>query len=70
MEIAIHSLRSHFFIFINLPESQVRGPEIDAGPGRSPVIPAAIDDAMDPVEPSIPDDRPREQHEADKPVKE
>ena len=25
----------------NLPENQVRGPEVDAGPGRSPVIPAA-----------------------------
>lgn len=36
----------------NLPESQVRGPEIPAGPGRSPIIPAAIDDveqAPDPV---------------------
>jgi hypothetical protein len=28
----------------NLPEQQVRGPEVDSGPGRSPVIPAAIDD--------------------------
>jgi hypothetical protein len=28
----------------NLPESQVRGPEVDAGPGRSPTIPAARDD--------------------------
>ena len=35
----------------NLPESQVRGPEIDAGPGRSPIIPAAIADADKPVEP-------------------
>ena len=42
----------------NLPEQQVRGPEIDAGPGRSPIIPAAIDDALDANEPSIPDDRP------------
>ena len=25
----------------NLPESQVRGPEIPTGPGRSPEIPAA-----------------------------
>ena len=25
----------------NLPEQQVRGPEVAAGPGRSPVIPAA-----------------------------
>ena len=28
----------------NLPEDQVRGPEIPAGPGRSPVIPAARND--------------------------
>lgn len=28
----------------NLPEDQVRGPEIDAGPGRSPIIPAAVPD--------------------------
>lgn len=28
----------------NLPESQVRGPEVPSGPGRSPVIPAARDD--------------------------
>ena len=28
----------------NLPEDQVRGPEIPAGPGRSPVIPAARKD--------------------------
>ena len=28
----------------NLPEDQVRGPEIPAGPGRSPVIPAARED--------------------------
>ena len=32
----------------NLPESQVRGPEIYAGPGRSPIIPAAIEDADSP----------------------
>ena len=31
----------------NLPEQQVRGPEVDAGPGRSPVIPAAADDKAD-----------------------
>lgn len=29
----------------NLPEEQVRGPEIPAGPGRSPIIPAAAIDA-------------------------
>jgi hypothetical protein len=28
----------------NLPENQVRGPEVDAGPGRSPIIPAAVND--------------------------
>lgn len=54
----------------NLPESQVRGPEIPSGPDRSPIIPAAIDDAADPAESTIPDDRPREPHELDKPVKE
>ena len=35
----------------NLPESQVRGPEIPAGPGRSPIVPAAIEDAKNPPEP-------------------
>jgi len=29
----------------NLPEQQVRGPEVPAGPGRSPVIPAAREEA-------------------------
>ena len=28
----------------NLPDDQVRGPEVPAGPGRSPVIPAARGD--------------------------
>ena len=28
----------------NLPDGQVRGPEIDSGPGRSPEIPAARTD--------------------------
>ena len=28
----------------NLPEQEVRGPEIPAGPDRSPIVPAAIDD--------------------------
>lgn len=28
----------------NLPDDRVRGPEIDKGPGRSPVIPAARTD--------------------------
>lgn len=34
----------------NLPPSQVRGEEVPAGPGRSPEIPAARNDA-DEVEP-------------------
>ena len=28
----------------NLPESQIRGPEVPSGPGRSPVIPMARGD--------------------------
>ena len=28
----------------NLPEKQVRGPEIPAGEGRSPIVPAAAGD--------------------------
>jgi hypothetical protein len=44
----------------NLPESQVRGPEVPAGPGRSPIIPAAIEDAKDPEQKTIPDDREEE----------
>jgi hypothetical protein len=32
----------------NLPESQVRGPEIPAGPGRSPEIPLAREDVTAP----------------------
>lgn len=35
----------------NLPESQVRGPEIPAGPGRSPIIPAAIEDVVEQPDP-------------------
>ena len=38
----------------NLPEAQVRGPEIPAGPGRSPIIPAAIEDAQNPDQPTGP----------------
>lgn len=37
----------------NLPEAQVRGPEVPAGPGRSPIIPAAIEDAQTPEEPTV-----------------
>jgi len=51
----------------NLPEAQVRGPEIPAGPGRSPIIPAAIEDAKDGVEPTIPDDRQDEVPQEDTP---
>ncbi len=36
----------------NLPESQVRGPEIPAGPGRSPIIPAAIEDVVEQPDPA------------------
>jgi len=37
----------------NLPEHQVRGPEVPSGPGRSPVIPAARGDQTwtPPIEP-------------------
>jgi hypothetical protein len=38
----------------NLPESQVRGPEIPAGPGRSPIIPAAIEDIENAPKPPAP----------------
>lgn len=47
----------------NLPDSQVRGPEIPAGPGRSPIIPAAIDDlehAEKPPAPKPADDQSEE----------
>jgi len=37
----------------NLPESQVRGPEIPAGPGRSPQIPAARTDPKTPAAPGV-----------------
>lgn len=39
----------------NLPERQVRGPEVPSGPGRSPVIPAAIGDHTwtPPIEPAV-----------------
>ena len=33
----------------NLPASQIRGPEIPSGPGRSPVIPAARGDVNQPA---------------------
>ena len=34
----------------NLPKEQVRGPEVPAGPDRSPAIPAAMDDTNDVAE--------------------
>ena len=40
----------------NLPEQQVRGPEIPAGPGRSPIIPAAKAEAE--AEPPPPAPKP------------
>ena len=44
----------------NLPESQVRGPEIPSGPGRSPEIPAAREDRMATDVPAerVPEDLP------------
>ena len=38
----------------NLPPSQVRGPELPAGPGRSPVIPAARGDHLGVQGPAAP----------------
>ena len=38
----------------NLPEQQVRGPEVPAGPGRSPVIPAAKEEAESEPPPPAP----------------
>jgi hypothetical protein len=35
----------------NLPPSQVRGPEVDSGPGRSPEIPLAREDETQVVKP-------------------
>ena len=34
----------------NLPEFEVEGPEVPTGPGRSPVVPAAVDDAVEAAE--------------------
>jgi hypothetical protein len=38
----------------NLPESQVRGPEIPTGPGRSPEIPLARGDGNPRAQPVVP----------------
>ena len=50
----------------NLPESQVRGPEIPSGPGRSPEIPEARKDAAKAkkVPDTVPDDLPLNEDEA------
>ena len=34
----------------NLPEFEVEGPQVPAGPGRSPVVPAAVEDAVEAAE--------------------
>lgn len=47
----------------NLPEEQVRGPEIPAGPGRSPIIPAAVADAEIAAEEKAEDGPPKVQTE-------
>jgi len=46
----------------NLPESQIRGPEIPTGPGRSPEIPMARGDKND-VQPSAPSEDVQERDE-------
>jgi len=42
----------------NLPDSQVRGPEVPAGPGRSPEIPLARGDNNPEVEAPTPAEAP------------
>jgi hypothetical protein len=45
----------------NLPENQVRGPEVPSGPGRSPVVPAAREDPTQAEETQkAPDEQPQE----------
>jgi hypothetical protein len=44
----------------NLPESQIRGPEVPSGPGRSPVIPMARHDKND-----VPDAEPLAETESE-----
>ena len=46
----------------NLPESQIRGPEIPRGPGRSPEIPMARGDKSG-VQPSVPAEDVQEPHD-------
>jgi hypothetical protein len=47
----------------NLPESQVRGPEISKGPGRSPEIPLARGDGAPAAQPPASEDEPRSPHD-------
>jgi len=46
----------------NLPESQIRGPEIPTGPGRSPEIPMARGD-KNYVRPTVPADDEQKPHD-------
>jgi hypothetical protein len=46
----------------NLPESQIRGPEIPTGPGRSPEIPMARRD-KNYVQPTVASDAEQEPHD-------
>ena len=46
----------------NLPESQIRGPEIPAGPGRSHEIPMARRDKNH-VQPAVSSDEEQEPHD-------
>jgi len=34
----------------NLPAFEIEGPQVPAGPGRSPVVPAAVQDAVEAAE--------------------
>jgi hypothetical protein len=53
----------------NLPDQQVRGPEVPAGEGRSPVVPEAADDktvAPAPIpRPRLPNEEDRKSEGAD-----
>jgi hypothetical protein len=46
----------------NLPPEQVRGPQVPAGEGRSPVIPAAKRDAQEAAVDHVKDEQEEEQH--------